>query len=101
MLSINITRKDEYKPGDLGFTTQEDSTPWLVEVLKVHSWGYESRLTRMQLSKETGRHSVDCNSSGTYGSVPKEKMQRFRLENIDFESVAGWQRFVDTNRDKK
>ena len=100
MLSINFHFTDDYKPGDIGFTIQGDNSAWLVEVLeKSKSSKHYSRLTRMTLNPETNRYSLEC-SIGTYSFIPRKEIQKLRLDNVDFSSLASWQNYVDNKRDK-
>ena len=93
-LRFDISRKDEYSQGDLGIQASDDGSKWLAEVLQVHNWGYYARLTRLELDEESGRYKVIC-GWGTFGSVSRDKMEKFRPDNFDFQSLANWQKYVD------
>ena len=98
-INLDIARKREYQVGDLAITYgrgQDSDRADLVEVLKVHKWGYSARLTGMERDPATGRFKIrNTRYQGTYGGVPRKQMSKFRLEDIDFESLAEWQKFRD------
>lgn len=103
MIQINIGRRD-YEVGDLAVTHDRNGRSWLVEVLGRNKIGYNARLTMMTLNKETGKYSVERHVKGTfggtYGGVSHDQMRKIRPEEIDFQSLADWQKYVETEREK-
>jgi len=99
MYLSNFFKREKYKPGDLGFTIQGDDTPWLAEVLQVDRGGYKARLIKLFVD-DTGRYSIDEISSGTYGYVPRNQMQNLRFRNMNFKSLAEWQKREERQRGK-
>jgi len=90
MLSESSGR--EFKEGDLGFMAYPGEITWIVEVLKVNRFGYDARLTRLELDEKSGKYIPSFNT-GTLAFVERERMQELGTR-IDSEYFAKWQKYV-------
>ena len=98
MISIEVRKTREYAIGDLMVAENDDGTRWLAEVLEVHNSWYRARMTPLKMDEQTGKYHVSSPDFGTFSGVQNNQIRKFRLDEIDFQSLAEWQKYVEKDR---
>ncbi len=87
----------KYQPGDMGFLFDGHENSSLVEIISFHDWGYRIIRTPMTFNTNSGRYEIQC-TAGMISNVTNGMIENLRWDNIDMNSLAKWQEYIDKQR---